>query len=314
MKNRSVIVTGGCGFIGSHLIEALIEQNYFIFTIDDLSTGQPSNLPNSPLIKVLDCKIQNLDYHYNFKNLDFIFHLAAQTSVPVSMNKFFQSSSNNLDSMLKVWEIARFNSVPVTYASSSAIYGNLPIGDDEKEDYDIISPYALDKLTMEHYAKLCWDLYSVPSVGLRFFNVYGPRQDPTNPYSGVISIFIDRLLKNAPVTVNGGYQTRDFIYVKDIVNVLIKSKAIVRRQNGCNIFNVGTGMSVTIDQLLSLISDILNITPEIIVKDLPPGDPRQSDGTYEKLKLLLKTNPVNFTDLKTGLLATINYIKKESTY
>jgi len=215
--------------------------------------------------------------------------------------------------MLKVWEIANEMKVPVVYASSSAVYGNLCLGDDQSRQVDILSPYAQDKLTMEHYAKMCWEVYKTPSMGLRFFNVYGPRQDPTNPYSGVISIFIDRLLNKAPVTINGGYQTRDFIYVKDIVNVLVKSMGLVRRQKCCNTLNVGTGRSVTIDKLLSIISEIFNISPEIILKDLSPGDPKQSDGIYGKLKQVLKTDTKDFTDLKTGLLATINSIKLENT-
>jgi len=307
------LVTGGAGFIGSHLIGRLLQSGNKVICVDDLSTGYIKYLPEDKLLTFVNKKIQVVSIRDLKLEIDGIFHLAAQASVPVSINNFFKSSKNNLMGMLKVWEIANEMKVPVVYASSSAVYGNLCLGDDQSRQVDILSPYAQDKLTMEHYAKMCWEVYKTPSMGLRFFNVYGPRQDPTNPYSGVISIFIDRLLNKAPVTINGGYQTRDFIYVKDIVNVLVKSMGLVRRQKCCNTLNVGTGRSVTIDKLLSIISEIFNISPEIILKDLSPGDPKQSDGIYGKLKQVLKTDTKDFTDLKTGLLATINSIKLENT-
>jgi len=307
------LVTGGAGFIGSHLIGRLLQSGNKVICVDDLSTGYIKYLPEDKLLTFVNKKIQVVSIRDLKLEIDGIFHLAAQASVPVSINNFFKSSKNNLMGMLKVWEIANEMKVPVVYASSSAVYGNLCLGDDQSRQVDILSPYAQDKLTMEHYAKMCWEVYKTPSMGLRFFNVYGPRQDPTNPYSGVISIFIDRLLNKAPVTINGGYQTRDFINVKDIVNVLVKSMGLVRRQKCCNTLNVGTGRSVTIDKLLSIISEIFNISPEIILKDLSPGDPKQSDGIYGKLKQVLKTDTKDFTDLKTGLLATINSIKLENT-
>ena len=312
MVKDTFLVTGGCGFIGSHLIEKLEKERVKVLCVDDLSTGYKSNLKNSDLVNFVNVRIQDFETKDFAETIKGVFHLAAQASVPRSIEDFYNSSLNNIQSTFKVFDWANKLEVPVVYASSSAVYGNLPIGDDTIENYDIISPYAQDKLTMENYARMCWNVYKTPSMGLRFFNVYGPRQDPTNPYSGVISIFIDRLLKKAPVIVNGGYQTRDFIYVKDIVNVLVNSMAMVQNQNGCNVFNIGTGNSVTINKLLSIISEILGVAPEIILKDLPLGDPKKSDGIYEKLKQVLKTNPEDFTTLKTGLLETIETIKQEN--
>jgi len=311
MEPKTYIVTGGAGFIGSHLIENLIIKGLNVACVDDLSSGYKDNLTPHKNLNFINNSIKNIDLK-KMSAVAGIFHLAAQASVPMSIEDFYNSSINNIQSSLKVFDWANKLRVPVVYASSSAVYGNLPMGDDTVENYDIISPYAQDKLTMEDYARMCWNVYKTPSMGLRFFNVYGPRQDPTNPYSGVISIFIDRLLKKVPVTVNGGYQTRDFIYVKDIVNVLVNSMAMVQNQNGCNVFNVGTGKSVTINKLLSIISEVLGIVPDIIFKDLPPGDPKQSDGNYDKLKQVLKTNPEDFTALNTGLFATIDAIKQEN--
>jgi len=304
------LVTGGAGFIGSHLCEYLSVNNHNIVIVDDLSSGSTENVQHLQNVNLKYDKIQNIETK-ELTNIPGIFHLAAQASVPVSLDEFYQSSSNNLQSSIKVFSLARKLSIPVIYASSSAIYGNLPCGDDEKEEYEILSPYAQDKLTLEHYAKMCWNVFQVPSIGLRFFNVYGPRQDPKNPYSGVISIFIDRLLNNNPVTVNGGYQTRDFIYVKDISKVIFQSMNFIADNPCCDFFNLGTGKSITIDNLLKIISSILKIEPKIDLKELPAGDPEKSSGTYDKLQQTLAIDISKFYTLKDGLSVTIEHIKKD---
>jgi UDP-glucose 4-epimerase len=304
------LVTGGAGFIGSHLCEHLSENNHNVVVIDDLSTGFSANIQHIERIHLINKKVQDV-HTYDLPNIDGIFNLAAQASVPVSIDKFYSSSSNNLLSSIKVFEWAKKLSVPVIYASSSAIYGNLPRGDDQKEEYEILSPYAQDKLTLEHYARMCWDIYKIPSIGWRFFNVYGPRQDPKNPYSGVISIFIDRLLQNKSVTVNGGYQTRDFVYVKDISSTIFKSMEYVSKNTCCKFLNLGTGKSITIDNLLEIISNILNVKPKKYLQELPEGDPKKSSGTYGKLQKTLGIDLSTFQSLDEGLFETIEHIKKD---
>ncbi len=307
------IVTGGAGFIGSHLIEKLILENNSVLCIDDLSSGHMSNLPVSKNVDLLQNTVQDVRYddllEYDIESMDGIFHLAAQASVPKSITDFYNSSANNLLSMLKVWDWAIKLDIPIVYATSSAVYGNLPVGDDTINKFDILSPYAQDKLTMEHYADMASNVYQTKSIGLRLFNVYGPRQDPSNPYSGVISIFIDRLLKGMPVIVNGGYQTRDFIYVSDIAEVFLKSMDKLHKSPVCDVFNVGTGKSVTIDDLLLTLKHIIRTEPEIIRKELPEGDPERSSGTYEKLEGILGLDINSFTSLETGLSSTIKYYK-----
>ena len=300
------LITGGAGFIGSHLIEDLLVKGHQIICVDDLSTGYLSNLPTDDNIKLVVKSVQDLELDELPNNLDGIFHLGAQASVPQSIDDFFNSSKNNLLSMLKVWDIANKLNIPIVYASSSAVYGNLAIGDDSIDNFDILSPYAQDKLTMEHYAYMAWKIYETSSIGLRFFNVFGPRQDPSNPYSGVISIFVDRLKNNLPITVNGGYQTRDFIYVLDIVTCLKKSMTILQEKSLCETLNVGTGKSISIDSLLKQLSIIINIEPKVVKAKLPIGDPEQSSGTYIKLNKFLDININDFTDLKEGLNQTIN--------
>ena len=153
--------------------------------------------------------------------LDAVIHLAAQASVPVSIQSFGRSSSSNLLGTVRIVDFCRIKNIPLVYASSSAVYGNLVIGNDEENIIELLSPYATDKFVMELYCKTSMEIYNMSSIGLRFFNVYGPRQDPTSQYSGVISIFIDRIIKNKPITIYGGYQTRDFVFVKTLLNVYI---------------------------------------------------------------------------------------------
>jgi UDP-glucose 4-epimerase len=309
--NKKYIVTGGAGFIGSHLIEKLIERGNKVICVDDLSTGRLDNLPQNDNLIFIKKQAQNIIHSELGNDIDGIFHLAAQASVPVSINNFFDSSKNNLLGMLKIWEFAKKGKIPIVFASSSAVYGNLPIGNDELNKYDILSPYARDKLTMEDYAAMCFNIYNIPSVGLRFFNVYGPRQDPSNPYSGVISIFIDKLLQKKSVTVNGGYQTRDFIFVEDIVKVMIESMEYLFNNRSCDAFNVGTGVSITIDQLLVMLTDIIEVEPKINIKELPSGDPEKSGGTYEKLTRVFNIDIDQCIKLEDGLRATVDYIRNE---
>ena len=309
-KNKNNwLVTGGSGFIGSHLIDCLINSNQLVTCVDDYSSGHSRNLKKNKRLNIINKKTQDLsikDLKNNFKG---IFHLAAQPSAPKSIENMFLSSSNNLLSTLKVWEIAKELKIPVVYASSSAIYGDLPIGNDQSKEVNILSPYALDKLTMEKYAKLSWDLYSISSIGLRFFNVYGPRQDPSNPYSGVISIFIDRLLNDKNIILNGGWQTRDFIYVSDVCKVLLNCMSFSVDNKICEVYNVGTGRSITIKHLLSILSDILKITPKFLIKELSKGDPEVSNCKTEKLNKRIEIRVKEFYSLEQGLKETLEYLK-----
>ena len=302
------LVTGGAGFIGSNLTDELLKSDYEVIVVDDLSSGYESNLKPHPNLHLLKTKIQDTDSGY-FKGINGIFHLAAQASVPISISDFYSSSLNNIDSSLKIFEYAKIYDVPVVYASSSAIYGNLPLGNDEEQIFEILSPYAQDKLTVEKYAKLFYDIYKINSIGLRFFNVYGPRQDPTSPYSGVISVFIERFLNGLPIQINGGYQTRDFIYVKDVVNVLILSMHHLFNNNTVDFINVGTGNSISVKQLYDKLTALMDYEPELIYKPLPEGDPEKSSGTFNKLNKILKFETSNIYNFEKGLTQTIEYIK-----
>ena len=303
MKKGKYLVTGCAGFIGSNLVKKIYK--YFdIILVDDFSEGIASNLPKILKKKILKKKIQDIK-KLKIKKLDGIFHLAAQSSVPLSIRDFYNSSSNNILSTLKVFEISKEFSAPIVYASSSAVYGNLSIGNDMIKKFSITSPYAQDKISLEDYAKISFEIFKTSSIGLRLFNVYGPGQRSDSPYSAVIPIFINRMQKKKPVIINGGHQTRDFIYVDDVINIMISSMNKIQNKRAFEIFNLGAGRSVSINYLFNLIKKILGVSPKIIRRKLDKFDPKKSLGTYKKINKFLKLKKYNFTTLENGLIKTI---------
>jgi len=307
MKKEKYLITGCAGFIGSNLVEQIYKKCDLIL-VDDLSEGSVLNLPKILRKKLIKKRIQDIN-NLKTKKLDGIFHLAAQSSVPLSMKNFYESSKNNIESSLKIFEFSKKFSAPVIYASSSAVYGNLPLGNDQKNQFSITSPYAQDKLTIEHYAKMLFKIYKISSIGLRLFNVYGPGQRSNSPYSAVIPIFINRMKKRKPVIINGGFQTRDFVYVRDVTDMMLTLMKKIKRKNMCQIFNFGTGRSIKIDFLFKLIKKNLTVNSKIIRRKLDKFDPKKSVGTYKKIFRFLKLKKYNFTKLENGIVKTINSIK-----
>ncbi len=307
MKKGKYLITGCAGFIGSNLVKNLY-KNYELILVDDLSEGSVVNLPVTLRKKLIRKKIQNIN-KLKTKKIDGIFHLAAQSSVPLSLKDFYKSSSNNLLSSIKIFEFSKKYSAPVVYASSSAIYGNLPLGHDEINKFSILSPYAQDKLSVENYAEMSYEIFGVSSVGLRLFNVYGPGQTSKSPYSAVIPIFIYRMLKNLPITINGGFQTRDFIYIDDVIDVMKKSMEKIQKKTIYKSFNLGTGRSVKIDVLFNLIKKIIGANPQLIKKRLEKYDPIKSSGTFKKLNNFLNFKKKKFTKIEDGLVKTISHFR-----
>ena len=305
------MVTGGAGFIGSNLCELLLEEDHDVLVIDDLSAGYEHNLSGCSRLELHRARVQDLS-DGNLGSIDGIFHLAAQASVPVAVEQLYESSSTNIQSSLRILDWARKRRLPVVYASSSAVYGELPFGDDGSDEVDLASPYAVDKYAVEKYAEVAYKLYRTRSIGLRLFNVYGPRQDPRNPYSGVVALFVDRLARNKIITVYGGYQTRDFVFVKDVTAVLLKSMLHIREKGGAFVFNLGTGQSVTIDELLQTLAKIVGKNPVTRYEPLPAGDPSVSLGTSQRIAAELSLDLGQFTELEGGLIKTIEHAKAAS--
>jgi len=305
MKKGRYLITGCAGFIGSNLVKKIYKKNKLIL-VDDLSTGSTAALPKELRKKLIKRKIQDIR-KFKTKKIDGIFHFAAQSSVPTSLKNFHDSSANNIESSLKVFELSRKYKAPIVYASSSALYGDIPAGSDTLNKFSIKSPYAQDKLTIENYAKMSSEVFKISSVGLRLFNVYGPGQKFHSSYSAVIPIFINRMIKNKSVVINGGFQTRDFIYVEDVIEIFLKTMEKIQKQKSCRIFNLGTGRSVNINFLYNLIKESIGASSKIIRKKLDKFDPKKSCGSNKNIIKFLKLKKYNFTKLENGLEMTINY-------
>ena len=307
-----ILVTGGSGFIGSHVCQNLLGRGHEVIVLDDLSTGKLANLAAfEKKIVFYQCRVEDFDFD-RLDDIDSVIHLAAQASVPLSISGFYKSSRTNILSSLKIIDFCIERKLPLVYASSSAIYGGLHLGDDEIDSIDLLSPYAADKFALELYAKVSSVTSGLSSIGLRFFNVYGPRQDPSNPYSGVISIFIEKLLSNQSLTINGGAQTRDFIYVTDVADVISRSVLVTSTKKVSDAVNVLTGKSVSIDSLADNLIEITGSNSKKIYQELPVGDPMESNGTVVKLPRVLNMMPSDFISLQKGLELTVNDMKNWS--
>lgn len=255
-----IVITGGAGFIGSHLSELLLEQGYKITIIDNLTTGKLSNISSSLCLLKQDI---NSFQPQNFSQpIDAIVHLAATPSVNTSWLQPLQAHHNNLSSTLAVIELCRTLDIPkLIFASSAAVYGNpitLPIT--ESHPTQPLSPYGLHKLFGEQYINLFAQKYSFGAVNLRFFNAFGSRQDPNSPYSGVISIFVNSMQKNLPITIFGdGQQTRDFVYVKDIAHAIFLALIKPLKRGDFFTCNIGNGQAIS---LIELVNFLKNFFPQ----------------------------------------------------
>ena len=323
---KKALVTGGAGFIGSHLAQELVRQGYQVIILDDLSTGKMENirpLINSSRISPnpvnsknstnsMNSMTQGVDFIEGsitklpllqeiFPGVDFVFHLAAIPSVPRSIENPLASHEVNTTGTLNVLLAARDNSVKkVIYASSASVYGDIPTLP-KKEDMlpNPQSPYAVSKLCSEYYCQAFQRIYGLPTVCLRYFNVYGPRQDPNSPYAAVIPIFIKRLSEGNPPTVFGdGKQTRDFTFVKDAVEATI----LAAESDATGVFNIGTGQRVTINNLARLVTKLTGKDIKPIYQQPRSGDIRHSLADISKAKQF-GYNPKH--TLEQGLRQTI---------
>jgi UDP-glucose 4-epimerase len=254
----SFLITGGCGFIGSHLARDLIRDGHAVRVLDDLSGGSPERLPPSCKVLVGDVRDRAMVVDA-MGGVDGCFHLAAVTSTQRVNEDWPGTHRTNLGGAVNVLDAARGMRTPVVYASSAAVYGdNAEIPVKETSSVRPLSAYGADKLGTELHARVAGLVYGVPTKGLRLFNVYGPEQDPDSPYSGVISVFVDRLLRGKAVTIFGdGQQTRDFIYVDDAVRAL--RAAMGKTDCHAGVLNVCRGEPVSINQLAQMLMSILGV-------------------------------------------------------
>ncbi|MDE2333857.1 MAG: NAD-dependent epimerase/dehydratase family protein [Rhodospirillales bacterium] len=249
------LVTGGAGFIGSHLVDALLASGQQVVVLDDFSTGKEANLPPGIALRRGDVA-DPATVRQAMAGTDGCFHLAAIASVARGNEDWPGTHRVNVGGTVAVLDAARAaGGVPVVYASSAAIYGDTG----EAVAHEALRPaprtaYGADKLGSELHAAVGALVHGVPSIGLRFFNVYGPRQDPSSPYSGVISIFARRAAEGLGVTIHGdGEQTRDFVFVADVVAHLLAAMRRASNRTGADVFNVCTGRATSILQLATLL-------------------------------------------------------------
>lgn len=303
-----ILITGGAGFIGSHIVEHF-QGKAEVRVLDNLRSGFRHNLAGFKTEFVHASILDREAVRRAMDGVDFVFHLAAMISVPESMQQPIECSELNTTGTLVVLEeAARAKVKKLVLSSSAAIYGNNPVTPKvETMPPEPKSPYAITKLDGEFYCKMFTEEGRLPTACLRYFNVFGPRQDPRSQYAAAVPIFIDRAVKHEPITIHGdGEQTRDFIFVKDIAAA---NDFFATRPDATGVFNVAYGQRITIKELATTICRLTGSRSEIVHTAERPGDVKHSLASVEKLRAAGFVPTGNF---QTGLQATINYFRERA--
>jgi UDP-glucose 4-epimerase len=306
------VVTGGAGFIGSHIVEELAKQQHEVMTLDNLFSGKMENI--RPFLKnknvtFVQGSVTDLPLlKKTFDGADGIFHEAAIASVPLSIEHPLATNETNVTGTLQVLVAARDCGVrKVVFASSSAIYGNDPVLP-KREDMasSVLSPYAVSKLSGEQYMNVFADLYGIQTLSLRYFNVFGPRQDPKSKYAAVIPKFITRILRHeSPVIYGDGLQTRDFTYVRDVVQANIRAM----QSDATGVFNVAYGKKINLVELASRIMDITGITVPLVHEPPRTGEVRDSVADISRAQAAFGFKPTY--SVVSGLEETIAWYRNQ---
>ena len=307
MRNKNILITGGLGFIGSHIANELLDDNQIVI-VDNLSTGNLNNInnPNHENLKIIKEDIRNVDLDEVTSDIDYIFHLAAMASVPLSIDRPVECTDINLNATVNLLKSAVDNNVKkIVFSSSSSVYGenkNMPLK--ESEPLMPMSPYAASKASCELYLRSFYDSYGLNYTVLRYFNVFGPGQDKNSQYAAVIPNFISAMLEgNQPEIYGDGEQTRDFVFVKDIIKANIN--AAKSDYNG--VINIASGKKLSINQLFDIVKRTLDsdLEPKYLPKRA--GDIKHSLADTSKMeKINFKIDHDNF---EKQLEETINWFK-----
>jgi len=304
------LVTGGAGFIGSHIVDALLERGSQVRVLDNLSTGNPKNLSHvADRIEFIEGDVREAQAVAKaVRKVDCVFHQAALPSVPRSVENPLETHHACITGTLNILNESRLAGVQrVVYAGSSSAYGNLAFSSKRETDKPgPLSPYAVAKLSGEYYCHAFYQTYGLQTVAIRYFNVFGPRQDPNSAYSAVIPLFIGALLKGQrPVIYGDGLQSRDFTFVKNVVHGnLLASQA---QGVGGRVFNVAGGRSFSLLELLAKLNNYLGTSIDPIHKDLRTGDVKHSLADITQASQALSYEPV--VDFDTGLQLSIDYYR-----
>ncbi|GFM51768.1 NAD-dependent epimerase/dehydratase family protein [Pseudomonas capsici] len=303
MSDAPILITGGAGFIGSHLADALLAQGHAVRILDDLSTGKRSNLQldNSRLELIEGDVADSALVTRAAQGCQAVVHLAAVASVQASVEDPVKTHQSNFIGTLNVCEAMREAGIKrVLFASSAAVYGNNGEGESITEDTpkSPLTPYASDKLASEQYLDFYRRQHGFEPVIFRFFNIFGPRQDPSSPYSGVISIFAERAEKGLPITVFGdGEQTRDFFYIGDLARLLTQALEQTNPAEGA--INVGLNKATSLNELLAALTDVVGSLPPVTYQAPRSGDIRHSRA--DNRRLLERFTLQETTPLSVGL-------------
>ncbi len=305
------LVTGGAGFIGSSLVRGLLKEGKTVRVIDNLSTGSIANLEGIlDQVEYIDGDIRDLStIQKASESIKYIFHQAAVPSVPRSIENPVDSNQSNIDGTLNVLLAARDQRVKrVIYAGSSSVYGDTP-DLPKKEDMKPhpLSPYAVTKLTGEYYCQVFSDVYGLETVTTRYFNVFGPRQNPESQYAAVIPKFIDAFLRgNSPTVFGDGEQTRDFTFVDNVVHAnILCSKA---KKTSGEVINIATSSRISLNELISILKEITDRDIDPVYADPRKGDVRHSLADISRAQKMIGYQPI--VDLNQGLRKTIQWMQK----
>lgn len=314
---EKILITGGAGFIGSHLVDFYI-KDFEVYVIDDLSMGSIENLPNNPNLKFIRGSVTNkglLTDTLKSIHFKYIYHLAAVASVQDSIERPIETHEVNSLSTLYLLELVREyqpNIEKVIFSSSAAVYGDDPkLPKSEKDGVLPLSPYAIDKYSSERFMIIYHQLHRIPAVAVRFFNVYGERQNPNSPYSGVISIITDKFinqkkgLEDTLIVYGDGEQTRDFVNIADVVNALV----LVAKSSDANgdVYNIGQGRQTSLNDIIRYYNEITGITLKAAYQENRLGDIKDSLADISKIRTL---GYVPKIDITSGLLMYWNGVNK----
>jgi UDP-N-acetylglucosamine 4-epimerase len=317
VSGKNFLITGGAGFIGSHIVSYLLEHGASkVRVLDNLMTGFANNVESylgNPAFEFMEGDIRNYEICVRAcEQIDFVSHQAALGSVPRSIKDPVTSNEVNVTGFLNMITAAKESTVKTfVYASSSAVYGDEPnLPKVEERVGNPLSPYAVTKKTNELYAKVFADLYGMKVIGLRYFNVFGPRQDPDGPYAAVIPLFVTGILKRSQVYINGdGEQTRDFTYVDNAVQANIKGMLLENAEAFGRAYNVAVGENFSVNFLYESIQSLLGSDHKATYREPRSGDIRNSLADISKAKTLMGYLPSKrFTD---GLKTTVGYFKEK---
>lgn len=310
MNKIKVVVTGGAGFIGSHIVEHWLVQDAEVHIIDNLRSGYLSNVELFPKAIFHKGSITDRDLVFNIlRETDYVHHLAALVSVPESVEKPVECYDININGLINVLDASKeFGIKKIVLSSSAAVYGENPISPKTVDlNPDPRSPYGATKLEGELLLKLYNNNDGLGAISLRYFNVFGPRQDPNSQYAAAIPIFVEKALKNEPLVIYGdGTQTRDFIFVKDVVKANILAAT---NENVNGVFNVATGTAISINEIAELVLSETGSKSKIIYEKERSGDIKHSLASIEETKSKLNFHPDY--DLIKGLKETVNYFAEK---